>query len=47
MTFICTRWALRPGAPTVDLYVNRHILISLYFCFLSRMVIGSNEDLPG
>jgi hypothetical protein len=29
------------------LHINRPIPISLYFCFLSRMVIGSIEDLPG
>jgi hypothetical protein len=28
------------------LYVNGPIPISLYFCFLSRMVVGSIEDLP-
>jgi hypothetical protein len=28
------------------LYVNGPIPISLYFCFQSRMVIGSIEDLP-
>jgi hypothetical protein len=29
------------------LHVNGTIPISLYFCFLSRMVVGSIEDLPG
>jgi hypothetical protein len=28
------------------LHVNIPIPISLYFCFLSRMVVGSIEDLP-
>jgi hypothetical protein len=46
MNVICTRLALRLGAPAVALYVNRPIPISLYFCFLSRMVVGSIEDLP-
>jgi hypothetical protein len=47
MTFICTRYALCPGAPAMALYVNGPIPISLYFCFLSRMVVGLIEDLPG
>jgi hypothetical protein len=29
------------------LHVNGLIPINLYFCFLSRMVVGSIEDLPG
>jgi hypothetical protein len=29
------------------LHINGPILISLYFCFLSRMVACSIEDLPG
>jgi hypothetical protein len=28
------------------LYVNGPIPISLYFCFLSRMVVGLIADLP-
>jgi hypothetical protein len=39
--------ALRLGAPTMALHVNRPIPISLYFCFLSRMVVGLIEDPPG
>jgi hypothetical protein len=44
--FICTLWALRPSAPAMALHVNEPIPISLYFCFLSIMVVGSIEDLP-
>jgi hypothetical protein len=29
------------------LHISRPVPISLYFCFLSRMVVGSIEDLPG
>jgi hypothetical protein len=47
MPFICTRYASRPGAPAMALHVNGPIPISLYFCFLSRMVVGSIEDLLG
>jgi hypothetical protein len=47
MTFIYTRLALRPGAPAMALHVNGPIPISLYFFFLSRMAVGSIEDLPG
>jgi hypothetical protein len=43
----CTREALRPGAPAMALHINGPIPISLYFCFLGRMVIGLTEDLPG
>jgi hypothetical protein len=39
--------ALRPGAPAMALHVNGPIPMSLYFCFLSRMVVGSVEDLQG
>jgi hypothetical protein len=46
MSIICTRQALRPGAPAMFLHVNGPVQISLYFCFLSRMVVGSIEDLP-
>jgi hypothetical protein len=46
MSIICTRYALRPGAPAMVLHVNGPVPISLYFCFLSRMVVGSIEDLP-
>jgi hypothetical protein len=45
MSIICTREALRPSAPAMALHLNGPITISLYFCFLSRMVIGSIEDL--
>jgi hypothetical protein len=45
MSIICTRYTLRPGAPAMALHVNGPIPISLYFCFLSRMVVGLIEDL--
>jgi hypothetical protein len=45
-----TTFLLRPDvyyfAPPMALHVNRPIPISLYFCFLYRMVVGSIEDLP-
>jgi hypothetical protein len=38
---------LRPGAPAMALHINEPIPISLYFCFLSRVVVGSIKDLLG
>jgi hypothetical protein len=35
-----------PSAPSMALNVNGPIPISLYLCFLSRIVVGSIEDLP-